>query len=67
MEESVPVAVTPSRVIHIRNLPPGVSEEDIRLLGMPFGQVSSFVYIFSDSLSHRLTKFFCYVRKIKHL
>lgn len=39
MEESVPAAIAPSRVVHIRNLPPGVSEEDVRLLGMPFGQV----------------------------
>ena len=31
--------VSPSKVLHMRNLPDAVTEKEIMLLGMPFGRV----------------------------
>lgn len=36
MEEQ---SVVPSKVLHIRNLPPDVTEGELSVLGTPFGQV----------------------------
>ena len=32
-------AVEPSKVLHVRNLPDGVTEKEVVLLGVPFGRV----------------------------
>ena len=32
-------SVVPSKVLHVRNLPPDVTEGDLSMLGTPFGQV----------------------------
>ena len=36
MEES---STSPSKVLHLRNLPDGVTEREVMLLGVPFGKV----------------------------
>ena len=37
--------MVPSKVLHVRNLPPDVTEGELSLLGAPFGQVVSILLL----------------------
>jgi len=38
-------AMAPSKVLHLRNLPDGVTEKEVVLLGVPFGRVANILLL----------------------